>query len=193
MAEPRTLLHVCCAPCAITPVSWLAERGIPWSGFFFNPNIHPRREHDLRLRETLWLAQRLDWRIETGEAGVEEWFAEVKGLAKEPERGLRCERCFAFRLERAFVYARQYGFAQVTTTLTVSPFKPSPRIFSVGKVLAERYGIPFLAVDFKKNDGFAKGRAQARKLGLRIQTHCGCVYSLVAGMLRRRGGPPREP
>lgn len=170
------------------PASWLAERGIEWSGFFFNPNIHPDREYELRRGEVLRVAGELDWRIETAAGDVSEWFAAVEGLAHEPERGRRCRECFAFRLERAFAHARRYGFAQVTTTLTVSPFKSSPQIFAVGAELSARYGIPFLAVDFKKNDGFRRGRSMARRFGVHLQDYCGCVYSLVAAKLRRRRG-----
>lgn len=46
----KILVHLCCGPCAITPVSALIEAGMDVTGLFFNPNIHPLQEY-LRRRE----------------------------------------------------------------------------------------------------------------------------------------------
>ena len=37
----KTLMHMCCAPCANQPIAALREEGQLVSGFWFNPNIHP--------------------------------------------------------------------------------------------------------------------------------------------------------
>ena len=37
----KTLMHMCCAPCANRPIASLREEGMAVSGFWFNPNIHP--------------------------------------------------------------------------------------------------------------------------------------------------------
>ncbi len=55
------LLHICCANCAIYPVKTLQEEGHNLTGFWFNPNIHPYQEYELRLNSVKDLAGR--WRI----------------------------------------------------------------------------------------------------------------------------------
>ncbi|MBU0960134.1 MAG: epoxyqueuosine reductase QueH, partial [Proteobacteria bacterium] len=43
------LLHVCCGPCSIYPLSRLRQQNIEVSGYFYNPNIHPFQEFRRRL------------------------------------------------------------------------------------------------------------------------------------------------
>ena len=50
----KTLLHICCAPCANQPIEVLRTDGIEVVGFWYNPNIHPFTEYRSRrncLRE----------------------------------------------------------------------------------------------------------------------------------------------
>ena len=42
------LLHMCCGPCSCYPVKKLRQEGIEPVGYFFNPNIHPYKEWDMR-------------------------------------------------------------------------------------------------------------------------------------------------
>ncbi|MBU2265841.1 MAG: epoxyqueuosine reductase QueH, partial [Candidatus Omnitrophica bacterium] len=58
--------------------------------------------------------------------------------------------------------------------LTVSPHKNSELIFEIGKDIG---GDKFLALDFKKNDGFKKTLQAAKTLELYRQDYCGCIYS----------------
>jgi predicted adenine nucleotide alpha hydrolase (AANH) superfamily ATPase len=44
----KTLMHICCAPCANQPIEVLRTDGIEVAGFWYNPNIHPVTE---RLEE----------------------------------------------------------------------------------------------------------------------------------------------
>lgn len=46
----KTLMHICCAPCANRPIAALREEGIELAGFWYNPNIHPYTEY--RSRKT---------------------------------------------------------------------------------------------------------------------------------------------
>ena len=61
------------------------------------------------------------------------WLKAVEGLESEPEKGKRCERCFAYSLARTAQYAEDNGFDAFTTTLTVSPHKVSKTIFEIGR------------------------------------------------------------
>lgn len=46
----KLLLHICCGPCASAVLESLqAEPGMDPTGYWYNPNLHPAREHDLRL------------------------------------------------------------------------------------------------------------------------------------------------
>ena len=50
----KTLLHICCAPCANQPIEMLRTDGFEVVGFWYNPNIHPFTEYRSRrncLRE----------------------------------------------------------------------------------------------------------------------------------------------
>ena len=44
----KTLMHMCCAPCANQPIRALREEGELVTGFWFNPNIHPYTEYQAR-------------------------------------------------------------------------------------------------------------------------------------------------
>ena len=46
--EKRILLHSCCAPCSGEVMDAMAASGIETTIFFYNPNIHPRSEYELR-------------------------------------------------------------------------------------------------------------------------------------------------
>jgi predicted adenine nucleotide alpha hydrolase (AANH) superfamily ATPase len=117
---------------------------------------------------------------------MREWFAAVRGLEREPERGRRCPVCFRFRLEKTFLYASEHGFDCVASTLSISPYKVTAQINNEGLALSGKYGIAFLPENFKKNDGFLNSRRQAQALGVKQQEYCGCVYSKVERLLRLR-------
>ena len=44
------LLHVCCGPCAIMPITRLQDEGYVVTAWFMNPNVQPLAEY-LRRRE----------------------------------------------------------------------------------------------------------------------------------------------
>ena len=44
----KTLLHICCAPCANQPIEVLRGDKIEVTGFWYNPNIHPFTEYRSR-------------------------------------------------------------------------------------------------------------------------------------------------
>ena len=44
----KTLLHICCAPCANQPIEVLRRDGLEVAGFWYNPNIHPFTEYRSR-------------------------------------------------------------------------------------------------------------------------------------------------
>ena len=42
------LLHSCCAPCAGEIMEAIAASGIETTIYFYNPNIHPKEEYEIR-------------------------------------------------------------------------------------------------------------------------------------------------
>ena len=45
----KLLLHMCCGPCAVYPVSVIKDKNIEFEGYFYNPNIHPIEEFERRM------------------------------------------------------------------------------------------------------------------------------------------------
>jgi predicted adenine nucleotide alpha hydrolase (AANH) superfamily ATPase len=174
--EPRLLLHVCCAPCAVHLFRELSENARV-TGYFYNPNIQPAAEYQFRRSEALRVAEMENWDLVSGSYDPGEWDRSVRGLEQEPERGRRCPVCFEFRLRRAFLYAEENGFDQVATSLSISPHKLVTQINACGEKLSREFGIEFLNRDFKKKDGFKKTRILAASLNIRAQNYCGCLYS----------------
>lgn len=174
----RLLLHVCCAPCATVPHRRLQAEGWDVTFFFWNPNIHPESEHDLRLAEARRYAEEtgVDFLAETPGAGVFE--AAAKGLEDEPEGGRRCEACFALRLEATAKRAAAEGFDGFASTLSLSPHKKPALIDAAGEAAAKRFGAIYLPSDWKKKAGFAESARISREHGLHRQDWCGCLYSL---------------
>lgn len=183
--KKKLLLHVCCGPCSPHVLQQL-RGAYDVTGFFFNPNIHPRGEWEFRCREVERLATKLDWPVVFPAYDMMAWFAAVRGLEREPERGRRCPVCFRFRLEKAFRHAREHGFAVVASTLSISPYKSTAQINEQGRALSREFGIEFLAENFKKQDGFQSARRLAAALGIRHQDYCGCAFSKAERLLHLR-------
>ena len=49
--ESRLLLHSCCAPCEGEVLETLLNSKIQPFVFFYNPNIHPKKEYEIRKTE----------------------------------------------------------------------------------------------------------------------------------------------
>ncbi len=179
------LLHVCCAPDATIGFERLGPE-YEITAYFFNPNIHPREEYDLRKREFERLCQTLGIPYDVAEYNPEAWFEEVRGFENEPERGKRCDICLRIRLERTAQEAARRGFDCFAAVLTVSPHKLAQRINEIGAQMGERYGVRYVPTDLKKKDGFKRSVELSRRYGLYRQDYCGCVYSLRDRDARRR-------
>jgi predicted adenine nucleotide alpha hydrolase (AANH) superfamily ATPase len=55
----KILVHMCCGPCAITPVRALLDAGMGVTGLYYNPNIHPLQEYLRRREGVAQVAERL--------------------------------------------------------------------------------------------------------------------------------------
>jgi len=179
------LLHICCAPCSLHVWEKLSA-DYDLHGFFFNPNIQPRREYEFRRRELEKVAAARTWPVHYGGYDSKGWRLAVRGLEQEPERGQRCPVCFRFRLEATFRHAQDAGFEAVATTLSISPHKITEQINVEGRRLADEYRLFFVAENFKKENGFVHSCRLSAELGIRHQDYCGCRFSLAEKRRRRR-------
>jgi predicted adenine nucleotide alpha hydrolase (AANH) superfamily ATPase len=176
-APKQLLLHVCCAPCAPHVIE-LLQQEFALTAFFYNPNIHPREEYARRLAEVERYFRERAIALVTGECDSERWFSAVKGMEAQPEGGVRCERCYRFRLEKTALTARAREIGHFATTLTVSPYKKAPVINRIGREVGEQCTMTFYEADFKKQDGFKKSCELSKRYNFYRQTYCGCIYSI---------------
>ena len=185
--KKKLLLHVCCAPCVVYVVRKLS-REYDVTCFFYNPNIHPAREYRFRKKELERVAALEQWKVVYEDYDIKDWFRQVKGHERDPERGERCSICFRQRLAKTFAYAKANGFALVASTLSISPYKVTSQINIQGEKLSREFGIEFLPESFKKQDGFNIGKKMALALGIKHQDYCGCVYSKLEKKRRKSPG-----
>lgn len=177
------LLHICCAPCATHCVEFLRAHDYEPTLFFSNSNIMPLEEYQRRLETAQVYAQAVNAQLVVDSNEHAAWRAAVQGLEHEPEKGARCTICFTFNLTRTARYAASHGFAEFTTSLTVSPHKPSVRVFEAGYQAAEAVRSDgsiqpvFQPFDFKKKNGFLRSLELSRTFNLYRQSYCGCRLS----------------
>lgn len=182
--KPALLAHVCCGPDAVYAIGLLqAEYEV--TGFFYNPNIDPFEEYERRRGEAEKVEGILGFPLLAGEYDRERWERAARAFRNEPEKGWRCDVCYALRLDRTARLARGGGFVRFTTVMTVSPWKKAGAINAIGRRLGAKYGLRFLEADFKKNGGFNKSVELSRRFGLYRQSDCGCSYGRD-----RKGGRP---
>ncbi len=179
MPKPRILVHVCCAPDALY-VFGVLQGDYDVIGFFSNSNIQPREEYVLRLEEARKVAAAAGVRLIEDDYDPGAWIALTVKFKDEPEKGRRCDVCYAARLARTAERAARDGFDAFATVMSLSPWKKAAVMNRIGRQFAARWGVAFLEADFKKKDGFKKSVDLSRSHGLYRQDYCGCVYSREA-------------
>ncbi len=174
----QVLLHACCAPCSSAIVEWMLTNGVEPVIYYYNPNIFPREEYEIRKNESKRHAESLGVRWIDGDYEHEAWLEGVCGLEHEPERGRRCEQCFRLRLTAAARMARELGLQWFTTTLASSRWKSLEQINRAGEAAAAAVeGSRFWAQNWRKG-GLQERRNQLlREYGFYNQRYCGCEFS----------------
>lgn len=200
----KVLLHACCAPCSSAIVEWLLAHQITPIIFYFNPNIYPLKEYEIRKNESKRHAESLGitWidadRVAPGGGnGHEAWLQAVRGLEHEPERGRRCEACFYYRLLATARKAKELNIPFFATTLASSRWKNLDQINAAGLKAEEKMNqtrpdantphgllrpdaIRFWAQNWRK-DGLQERRNQLlQQYAFYNQTYCGCEFSMPA-------------
>ncbi len=177
--EKKVLLHSCCAPCAGELMEAMVESGIDLTIFFYNPNIHPKKEYEIRKNENIRYAEKMGIPFVDADYDVQNWFARAKGMEYEPERGIRCTECFDMRFERTALYAAENGFKVFTSSLGISRWKNMDQINDCGVRAAAHYpGTVYWTYNWRKNGGGARMYEIAKREEFYAQQYCGCIYSL---------------
>lgn len=186
---PRLLLHSCCAPCSSYVLEYLTEY-FDITVYYYNPNISPMGEYEKRIAEQKRLISEMKFKNSVsfieGTYNHDEFISLTRGLENLPEGGERCSLCYEMRLEAAAQKAAEINADYFTTTLSVSPYKNTAKLNTIGLKLAMEYGIPYLVSDFKKNNGYKRSIELSTEYGLYRQNFCGCIFSKKEAKERRR-------
>ncbi len=178
-AEKKVLLHSCCAPCEGEVLETLLESEITPTVFFYNPNIHPKREYEIRKSEDKRFCDKLKVEHIDVDYDVMNWFDRVKGLEWEPERGARCTQCFDMRFERTALYAFENDFRVFSSSLGISRWKNMKQISGCGERAAARYeNLTYWTYNWRKSGGSQRMIEISKREGFYQQEYCGCVFSL---------------
>jgi len=174
----KVLLHACCAPCSSAIVEWLVQHDIRPVIFYYNPNIWPLEEYEIRKNESKRHAESLDLRWIDGDYDHEQWCRDVCGLEGEPERGRRCEHCFTLRLTEAARKAKELGLQYFTTTLASSRWKSLEQIERAGHLAEQAVeGVTFWAQNWRKGGLYERRNQLLKEYNFYNQKYCGCEFS----------------
>ena len=210
----KVLLHACCAPCSSAIVEWLLAHKIEPVIYYYNPNIYPQEEYEIRKNESKRHAESLGikWIDDDRSASCakqlcgyneahETWRQAVCGLENEPERGRRCEQCFYLRLLVTAKKAQELGIPFFATTLASSRWKSLEQINAAGEEAARKENgewleanrisgaepLHFWAQNWRK-DGLQERRNQLLKdYNFYNQQYCGCEFSMAHFLLTQKG------
>ncbi len=187
----KILLHICCSNCALYPVKILREEKHDFTGFWYNPNIHPHDEYTSRINSVKLLSQKWDIDMIFREeftpvdffrplniedtALIEEICSNIPDNLDIPPFPERCKSCYLLRLEKTAEHAAKEGFDAFSTTLMISPYQDFEQIAHTGESLAEKYNIPFHLKDYRPY--FRDAMSLSKDLGLYRQKYCGCAFS----------------
>ena len=108
-------------------------------------------------------------------------------MAKEPERGRRCERCFTFRLIAAAKKAQELNIPYFTTTLASSRWKSLEQINQAGLIAEQtisQHPSPNLvspkywAQNWRKGGLYERRNQLLKEYNFYNQQYCGCEFSM---------------
>lgn len=198
--KPWLLLHICCAPDLTRPLHRLKQHFKLYL-FWYNPNIHPRVEHEKRYASFLrliWL-EKGDYEIIEDRYDPKEFFAAMieeredidpklkhataKAVLAQAwemeERSSRCNPCYSMRLAEAAKNAAKHNIEYFTSTLLISPKKKMDKLMRRWLEGERRHpSTKFLRFDFAKNKGYEKATILTKKHKLFRQNYCGCGWTI---------------
>ncbi len=156
----------------------LIYSGINFTVLFYNPNIHPKAEYEIRKNENIRYAKKKNIPVIDADYDRDQWFKRTQGLEWEPERGKRCTMCFDMRLERGALYAVEHGFKVFTSSSGISRWKDMGQVNQSGVRAASHYpNLVYWTYNWRKNGGSQRKLEIAKQEQFYKQEYCGCVYS----------------
>jgi epoxyqueuosine reductase len=194
------LLHSCCAPCSGAMFEEMLKQKYNITIFFYNPNIHPRKEYEIRKEENKRYARKHKVPFVDCDYDAHSWFQRMKGLEHDPERiGSRCVACFDMRMEVTAHYAATHGFHCFTTTNATSRWKDESQVDGAGLRAARDAAAAGHQVSPKfwlrrwKTDALTKRKYEiSAEERFYKQEYCGCSYSLRdSNTWRKQNGIPQ--
>lgn len=175
----KVLLHTCCAPCSSAIIECMMQHGIRPTIFYYNPNIYPLEEYNIRKEECSRYAKSLGLDIVDWDWDHDNWRCMVKGMENEPERGGRCLKCFKIRLLETAKYAHENGFSIITTTLASSRWKSLEQIEEAGNFACSNYDdVSYWAQNWRKGGLSDRRIAIIKEYNFYNQRYCGCEFSM---------------
>lgn len=167
----RLLLHVCCGPCALYPLSVIRKDGIDVCCYFYNPNIHPYREFKKRIQALSFVSEHLKIKtIYEKDYELTDFLRKI--VFRENER---CRICYDIRLKKTVEYAKAHGFDSFSTSLLYSRYQNHMSLIDKCSQLAITSGVDFFYRDFR--EGWQTGIDESKSLDIYRQSYCGCIYS----------------
>jgi len=151
----KVLLHSCCAPCSGAMVEeMISSNELELVVvFFYNPNIHPRREYEIRKEENKNYCKRIGVEFVDCDYDPDNWYERMKGMEYDPERGRRCSECFDMRMERTALYAYENGFHAIATTNSTSRWKDMKQVDESGFRAATKYeGLVYWSYNWQSDE-----------------------------------------
>jgi predicted adenine nucleotide alpha hydrolase (AANH) superfamily ATPase len=170
----------------------MQQQGLDVTVFFYNPNIHPKEEYEIRKEENKRFADELGIPFVDADYDADEWFRRAKGMEFCPERGTRCSMCFDMRFERTALYAAEHGFGAITTTNATSRWKDADQVNESGIKAAQKYdGIQWWLNDWATEEMSKRKYRINADMSFYKQEYCGCSYSLRdTNQYRKKEGLP---
>ncbi len=173
------LLHSCCAPCSGEIIQRLLDSKIKFSVFFYNPNIHPLKEYEIRKNENKKFSEKNNIPFIDADYDATNWFKETKGMEWEPERGERCSACFGIRFLKTAEYAHKNSFDIFSSTLGISRWKDIDQINQAGEWAAKKVpDLKYWTFNWRKDNGSQRMLTISKNENFYKQEYCGCTYSL---------------
>lgn len=178
---PRVLLHACCGPCSSAVLEYLAQY-FDVTVLWYNPNIYPQAEFDLRFKtlvsliEKMGLADRVSVLAEPRKS--EAYYSRIKGLengsrGRPALRGMLPAAAHGMRAPREILRLRL--FLQYPHPLPPQGRGPHQHSRRGDRPRRRRELAPS---DFKKRDGENRSIELCEQYGVYRQLYCGCEFSL---------------
>jgi len=175
----KVVVHSCCAPCSTALLDCLIAHHVQPVVFYYNPNIFPKEEYEIRKAENKRYAKSIGVAFYDGDYTHDLWKERTQALRFEPERGKRCLCCFTIRLTETARFAHEHNYSLFTTTLATSRWKDLLQINEAGLMASADFeGVTFWPNNWRRN-GLTEKQAQLVKAyDFYRQQYCGCEYSL---------------